>query len=671
MCGIAGLFRPAGLAPDDVGAVERMTAAQRHRGPAARGLFSDGRVALGHRRLSIIDLAAAANQPMGNEDGTIRVTYNGEIYNYRELRSQLVERGHCFRSHSDTEVIVHGYEEWGIERLLEQLRGMFAFGLYDSRRGLLLARDRLGIKPLYYYESSHAGMLLFASEVKALLTSRLVPNVRDMRAVAGFLLTGSVPAPATIVKGVSSLPAGHYLAVRDSGMRIRKYWELNTFAPGVSADIGHVRALLQDSVSRHLMSDVPLGVFLSAGVDSGALVAFASRAMTSSSDPADRIPDSVAQPFRAADDGVVQAFRPAHPIAPAHRLKTLTVVFDEQQFSEGSEAAAVGRRFGTDHQEIRITRSEFIGELPKIFAAMDQPTHDGVNTYFISRAARQAGLTVVLSGLGGDEVFWGYRHYRWLNGHAAWLTDCPSALRQMMTRAAAFVGRARGRENLMRMDFLQSGASSREVYLMLRGFFPPRHVMRLLDVDRRDVDGIVQQHFEPESVVDKAAPASAFNRIEFKRYLHDQLLRDTDVFGMAHSIEVRVPLLDHAIVEYAASLSPAAKTANRVNKPLLVGAVDDPLLFKAGAAKKKGFSFPMDSWMKDSANDLEDLAVGGDVLNRDAVRSLWKDFRAGHLHWSRAWALTVLGATNREASRVTRPSAIAFTAGSPVLMRPA
>jgi asparagine synthase (glutamine-hydrolysing) len=494
-----------------------------------------------------------------------------------------------------------------------------------------------------------------------------------MRAVAGFLLTGSVPAPATIVKNVSSVPAGHYLAVHDAVTTIRKYWDLNHVTPGGAANLEHVRVLLQDSVSRHLMSDVPLGVFLSGGVDSGALVALATRAMTSSSVPAAQ---PVVQAFRPAvrgpaGAGVGQAFRPAHPISRVHRLKTLTVVFEQQQFSEAAEAAGVASRFGTEHQQIRIMRSEFIAELPKILAAMDQPTHDGVNTYFISRAAREAGLTVVLSGLGGDEVFWGYRHYRWLNGRTGWLTGCPSAVRHAITGAATLVGRARGRENLMRMDFLRSGASSRELYLMMRGFFPPQHVMRLLDMDRHDVDGIVQQHFEPESVAGEATAASAFNRIEFKRYLHDQLLRDTDVFSMAHSIEARVPLLDHTIVEYAASLSSDQKMAKDINKPLLVDAVDDPLLFRAGTAEKKGFSFPMDSWMKNSADDLEDLAVGGDVLNRGAVRSLWKDFRAGQLHWSRAWALTVIGAMNREASPVRPSSPIASRTVSPALMRPA
>jgi asparagine synthase (glutamine-hydrolysing) len=607
---------------------------------------------LGHRRLSIIDVSAVANQPMSNEDGRIWVTYNGEIYNYPELRTQLIDRGHQFRSHSDTEVILHGYEEWGIDRLLEKLRGMFAFGLYDPSRGLLLVRDRLGIKPLYYYENKDAGLMLFASEVKALLTSRCVPNERDMQAVAGFLLTGSVPAPATIVKNVLCVPPGHYLVFREVDTAIRKYWDLNDVRPAdAPADIAHIRALLQDSVSRHLMSDVPLGIFLSGGVDSGALVAFAARAMAANAgDKSAANAISVAQPFRAAGfrgDPVAQPFRAAMSVAAQHRLKTLTVVFDERQFSEAAEAAEVARRFGTDHHQILITQSEFVSELPKFLAAMDQPTNDGVNTYFVSKAARQAGLTVVLSGLGGDEVFWGYKYYRWLNGRAAWLASCPTAARHVLTRGASLWGRARGRENLMRMDFLQSGASSRELYLLMRGFFPPRHVMNLLDIDRREVDCIVEQHFEAASGSSDITAASAFNRIEFKRYLHDQLLRDTDVFSMAHSVETRVPFLDHTLVEYAASLGSAEKigNGNGINKPLLVGAVDDPLLLKAGTAKKKGFSFPMDSWMKDSADDLQDMATSGNVLNRGAVKTLWEDFRGGRLHWSRAWALSVLGAS--------------------------
>jgi asparagine synthase (glutamine-hydrolysing) len=611
-------MRKNGLAPDDLPAVERMTAAQIHRGPAARGVHSHRRAVLGHRRLSIIDLSASANQPMCNEDGSVWITFNGEIYNFPELRSQLIARGHRFRSQSDTEVILHGYEEWGIEQLLEKLRGMFAFGLYDSTLGLILARDRLGIKPLYYYVDRNAELLVFASEVKALLASGSVPNERDMEAVAGFLLAGSVPAPATIVKGVSSLAPGHYLVFRTSGVTIRKYWALSENPSTRTGAVVDVRALLQDSIGRHLVSDVPLGVFLSGGVDSGALVAFASRAMRFASRRG--------------------------PRGAGGRLKTLTVTFDEAEFSEAREAAEIASRFATDHQEIRVTREDFVRELPKIVAAMDQPTNDGVNTYFVSKAARDAGLTVVLSGLGGDEVFWGYRHYRWLNGRARWLARCPSAARKAFAKGAAGWGRARGRDAWMRMAFLDGGTSTSQMYLLLRGFFPPQHVMKLLDIDRRQLDDLVEQHFDCSGALD-GTNASAFNRMELRRYLHDQLLRDTDVFSMAHSIEARVPYLDHMLVEYVASLRSDQKVGNGINKPLLVGAAHDPLLLAAGAAAKRGFSFPMDRWMKRSAGDLEDMAIAGNVVNRDAVRGMWKDFRAGHLHWSRAWALSVLGTT--------------------------
>jgi asparagine synthase (glutamine-hydrolysing) len=613
MCGIAGLVRHDALAPDDPAAVVRMTEAQTHRGPDTGGYYRDHCVVLGHRRLSIIDVSTAGSQPMSNEDGSIWLTYNGELYNHPELRSQLVSRGHQFRSRTDTEVIVHGYEEWGVEGLLEKLRGMFAFGLYDSRLGLLLARDRLGIKPLYYHLGPH-GLVMFASEVRALVASGQVSNERDMDAVAGFLLAGSVAAPRTIVRGVSSLLPGHYMLCRPEGAIIRKYWDLGVVQggePGAAEATERVRALLQDAVCRHLESDVPLGVFLSGGVDSGAVVALASRAR-----------------------------------AGVPPLTTLTVTFDEPELSEGPETEELAGRFHTDHREVRVTRAEFVSELPTIFAAMDQPTNDGVNTYFVSRAARQAGLTVVLSGLGGDEIFWGYRHHRRLGGAAGWLARCPSPARHALVRAAAAWGTVRGRDNWMRMAFLEDHTSSRELYLLMRGFFPPQHVMRLLGIGQQEMHATVERHFDGlnANAADQAS-ATGFNYLEVKRYLHDQLLRDADVFSMAHSIEVRVPLLDHLVVEYAAALRPALKMSNGVNKPLLVGAVDDPLLFKAGAAKKRGFSFPMDRWMKDSGGGLEEMAVDGGLLDREAVRGLWKDFRAGRLHWSRAWALTVLAAS--------------------------
>jgi asparagine synthase (glutamine-hydrolysing) len=595
MCGIAGLVRAEGLAPDDPAAVRRMTSAQLHRGPDADGFYMDSHAALGHRRLSIIDLSDAAAQPMSNEDGTVWLAYNGEIYNYRELRGQLVSKGHSFRSQSDTEAIVHGYEEWGIEGLLERLRGMFAFGLYDSRRGLILARDRMGIKPLYYFVSG--GTLLFASEVRALLASGAVPNQRDPKALAGFLLAGSVPSPLTIVEGVRCLPPGHYLTWKDGAVALQKYWDLGFESGDPAADL---REKLEDAVSRHLVSDVPLGVFLSGGVDSAALVALARRARRT-------------------------------------ELKTLTVVFEQRDLSEGHAAREIANRFETDHQEVLVTEDDFRRELPSIFAAMDQPTNDGVNTYFVSKAARQTGLTVVLSGLGGDEVFWGYRHYRWLNGGLPWLQRCPAPARKALVNGAAAFGSLRGRENWSRLGYLNRDVSSKEVYLSIRGFFGPQQVARLLGLKEirtacLDTDG-------PPGV-------NGFNYLEFKRYMHDQLLRDTDTFSMAHSLEVRVPFLDHTIVEYAARVEPAHKVANGINKPLLVNAVDDPLIREAAARSKQGFSFPMDRWMKRYAGELEEMSRGSDCVDGGEVRALWKGFRGGRLHWSRAWALAVLGASN-------------------------
>jgi asparagine synthase (glutamine-hydrolysing) len=276
---------------------------------------------------------------------------------------------------------------------------------------------------------------------------------------------------------------------------------------------------------------------------------------------------------------------------------------------------------------------------------MDQPTNDGLNTWFVAKAAREAGLTVVLSGLGGDEIFRGYRHYEWIRRGGRWVTHCPSVVRQALARGVAAWGRLRGQDNLMRMRFLAPRASSGELYLLMRGFFPPNHIMDLMGIGQSDIDAAVQRQFEGVSPIEAAGDGvGAFNYIEFKRYLHDQLLRDTDVFAMAHSIEVRVPFLDHPFIEYAAGVRPGFRQASGINKPLLAAAVGDPLLSRAGAAAKRGFSFPMDRWMKAASRELEEMATSGGILDRRAVGALWAQFRANRLHWSRAWALTVLGA---------------------------
>jgi asparagine synthase (glutamine-hydrolysing) len=620
MCGIAGLFRTGGdTTPADRRAVEQMAAAETHRGPDDGGLFQDARIVLGHRRLSIIDLSPTGHQPMSNEDRTVWVTYNGEIYNHAELAAELP--GHRFVSRCDTEVLLHGYEEWGIEGLLRRLRGMFAFAMYDARGSqpiCLLARDRLGIKPLYYI--ARPDSIAFASEVKALVVSGLVPNRKNPTALAGLLLLGSVPAPATGIQGVKCLLPGHYLVTGGTAVTAHKYWEPDNAEPGrpLGPPASGLREALADAVNRHLVSDVPVGVFLSGGVDSAALVALASRAKSS--------------------------------------LATLTVVFDEQEFSEGAEARQIAQKFGTGHREVRVTSQDFMRELPNVLRVMDQPTNDGVNTYFVSRAARQAGLTVVLSGLGGDEVFGGYKHYRWLARHGNSIrrfSALPRFLRQTVLSTAVGYGRMRGRENWMRLASLQDGVSDAGLYLALRGFFAPEQVRALLDVHSNEVRLAADEYLDalrpPNG--NGVATGPAFRRLEMRRYLHDQLLRDTDVFSMAHSIEVRVPYLDHVVVGQALAcqgrasacqLSRPARAAG--NKPLLTEAAGEPAVFEAARRSKRGFAFPFGKWMKLHSGELREMALAGGCLNRRTIGKLWNEFDRGRLHWSRAWMLAVIGA---------------------------
>jgi asparagine synthase (glutamine-hydrolysing) len=626
MCGIAGIFRlDAPATAGDILAVRRMLDAEAARGPDGAGLRKDGPAVLGHRRLAIIDLSDAAREPMANEDQSVWVTFNGEIYNFVELRQELQALGHRFRSRTDGEVLVHGYEAWGAPGLLRRLRGMFAFGLYDRRvRRLLLARDRMGIKPLYYTRSPQGDVVAFASEVRALARSGVVPPDGDAAALAGFLLLGSVPAPRTMLRDVACLPPGHYLEAGAGRFRVERYWALPEGPePGAETEprqaaAVELRARLDDTVRRHLVSDVPLGLFLSGGVDSAGLVALARRHERSA-------------------------------------LHTLTVAFEERTLDEGARARQVAAHHGTQHHEIRMTSGDFRLGLDGFFEAMDQPTHDGVNTYFIAQAARRAGLTVVLSGAGGDEVFWGYRHYHWLGRPSGWgglvprLLAAPAWLRRPLVGAAVALGRVRGREQWARLGYLGEAVSPERVYLALRGFYAPMQIRRLLDLGSTELDRLLGEIVEPEGLPPAAGGPGAFNRLETHRYLHDQLLRDTDVFSMAHAVETRVPYLDHTIVEYVAGLPASLKLHPGVNKPLLVEAVGDPLVAALARRPKMGFSLPMRAWMTRHAALLGPMASATDRLDRREVTRLWNAFRAGRLHWSRAWALVVLGATGRHA----------------------
>jgi asparagine synthase (glutamine-hydrolysing) len=624
MCGIAGYYSSSGpIGPENIAAIERVTSALAHRGPDDSGLFHDSAVVLGHRRLSILDLSADGRQPMSNENSTVRIAFNGEIYNYLELRKTLADSGHRFRSRSDTEVLIHGYEEWGIARLLEKLRGMFAFALYDSSNSqLILARDRLGIKPLYYVQGAGDRWTAFASETKALVAAGLASPEPDRRALAGFLLFGSIASPWTIRKQISCLQPGHYIVLSPGrDLAIHRYWDL---AEATAAErerqrhgsLPSIAETLQEAVASHLVSHAPLGVFLSGGMDSAAVVALASR-------------------------------------IHAGPLKTLTITFEEDAYNEAAEARLAARAFGTDHHELRVTSADFMSELPAFLAAMDQPTNDGVNTYFVSKAARQAGLKVVLSGVGADEVFWGYRHYSWLDGQTPWLRmllGLPKALRGPILSASALYGRTAGHERWRRLEYLRDQPTVGGLYSMTRGFFHLAQVSQLVGLSPNELKTLAEEvlstdpRLQPGARVDGAA----FNYLEVKRYLHDQLLRDADVFSMAHSIETRLPFLDHELVCRVACLPAAMKQPNGTNKPALLGAVPHPIVAAAGARAKMGFTFPIGRWLLDNSEPMREMALQSDQLDRRETGRLFQAFEAGRLHWSQAWAMVVLGATLRQ-----------------------
>jgi asparagine synthase (glutamine-hydrolysing) len=450
--------------------------------------------------------------------------------------------------------------------------------------------------------------------VKALIRGGALPDEAEPQALSAFLLFGFIPSPLTTAKNVHCLLPGHYLVASSDqpSAKIRRYWDLDPQPQtNDAATTDELRHHLARSVAEHLISDVPLGIFLSGGVDSAAIVALAARFGTSP-------------------------------------LTTLTVSFGEQKFDESRHALAIARGFHTQHHNVQVTAADFAMEMPVFLAAMDQPTNDGMNTWFVSKAARQCGLKAVLSGLGGDEVFWGYTHYRRAADGSPMrrvLTGLPAFARRGLLGGVALYGSMRGQEKWQRLEVLKNGVSAEGMYYSFRGFFAPDQAARLLGLTSREMNGVLERH-----VAELRPPgangcfrASGLNYIEMKRYLHDQLLRDCDVFSMAHSIEVRVPLLDHELVEHCTQLPDKAKLSNRINKPVLVQAVGDKAVTSAAGRKKIGFTLPLEQWMKAKSAELAEMATHPKVLQRRESAKLWHAFQSGRLHWSRAWGLLVLG----------------------------
>ena len=634
VCGICGVVGIKG-SPEAEAIVRRMMTALRHRGPDEEGLLvappGAASVTFGIRRLSIIDLAGG-HQPVYNEDGSVAVVFNGEIYNFQELRPQLEAAGHIFRTRSDTEVIVHAYEEWGRESV-HRLRGMFAFAVLDTRRlnedgapRLFLARDRLGIKPLYY--ACVNGALLFASEVRALLASQRVEPRLSAAALEAYLLFGSVAEPMTLVEGVFSVPPGHRatlcLSALPAEIDTEPYWNFADAAlaaetpsrPRPQEAAAQIRLLLEDVVRSHLIADVPLGIFLSSGLDSTALAALASR----------------------QQEG----------------LHTFTMAFPEQEFSEATLARRTAERLGTVHEELPLSGEDMLERLDEAVGALDQPTMDGINTYCVSWAARQVGLKVALSGLGGDEVFGGYSTFR----------STPRA--QRVARLGRMVPRAMRSATAQVAGMLRAGSRHADAarklasvwrnaedlphpYFLVRALFTPEQAERLLASASGPAAAPPWRMWLTETArqAERLDRFSSVSCLEMRSYMVNTLLRDTDAVSMSHSLEVRVPLLDHRLVEFVAQLPEAVKRQNRP-KALLIAALGELLPEEIVRQRKRTFTFPWERWLRGAlgkkvAEGLADLTPSlRPVLKQDAVRGVWQDFLAGRTSWSRPWSLYVL-----------------------------
>ena len=632
MCGICGAIDWTEFGKASA-LVQRMTPTMAHRGPDDEGHLSDGAIALGIRRLSIIDLDGG-HQPVFNEDRLVCAVINGEIYNFQELRQQLVDRGHNFRSRSDSEVVAHAYEEWGAD-CVDHLLGMFALAVYDrrpSRRAdsdskgtLFLARDRLGIKPLYYYHD--AQRLLFASEVRTLLASGVIPRELSRTAVESYLTFGSVSEPMTLIDGVLSIPPGHRLTIsldgRSSRLNPAPYWNLPA-SESANGNYAHedfepakcVRKLLEESVSQHLIADVPVGVFLSSGIDSTSLAALASRAVAG--------------------------------------IHTFTVAFPESEFSESAIARRTADKFGTSHKELLLGAADLVARLDEAVAALDQPSIDGVNTYFVSWGAKQADLKVALSGLGGDEVFGGYDTFRrtpQFQKISGLGNRVPKGLRLAMSAALSGAGdkTVRGDATRKLTALWDAPESLPHPYFFSRNLFTPSQVNELMRENQVGADKLWWSWLAEN--VEQTATRDVFTSIswmETRSYLVSTLLRDADSMSMAHSLEVRVPFLDHLLVEFVTKLPEKAKVQNGTTKALLVSALKDLLPLEVVQQAKRGFTFPWASWLCGPLKNgvergLKELAPElQSVLNRNKIEEVWNDYLNGHTSWARPWSLYVV-----------------------------
>ena len=617
MCGIAGFinFDPSAQ-PENPGRVLRnMLDKLRHRGPDDRGeerieIDTGPILHLGHQRFSIIDLSQAGHQPMSNDDDSVWISTNSEIYNYRELRNELAFQ---FHSQSDTEVLLRAYENWGVG-CLDRLVGMFSFAIWDSKKeALFIARDRLGIKPLYYHIKEQ--QFTFASELRSLLASGFTDRSINSTGLYQFLSFGHLKSPESIVNSVWELKPGHYLWIDKNGdWEEKEYW--NPFqgndVPVSTENIEQqVKEAVEQSVQCRRVSDVPLGAFLSGGIDSSVVVGTLA---SLSDDP----------------------------------VSTLTIGFKEKEFDESSFSQEIADRFKTRHQVLWLDEDQLLEALPSSLSAMDQPTIDGVNTFLISRSAHEAGLKVALSGLGGDELFGGYPSFQLvpkLLQRKKWIKSIP-----FMNSIAGLNRSLFPSDQSTKMEHWMKGKlSGAHEYFLIRALFCQDLLTDLFN-DQKLAQTEIEKDYQRTHNQLKQYPADdIFNQVSYLEtyhYLQNMLLRDADMMSMAHPLEVRVPFMDHRLVEMIFRLPGNEKDGTP--KRLLVNSMKSLLPENILSRKKMGFTFPFEIWMRGAlCSEIETVLLSplqqlDDLISQQSVTNIWNEFISGRISWSRPWSLYVL-----------------------------
>ncbi len=611
MCGISGIYGISNVTKAS-GMVHLMNKSIAHRGPDDEGFYVEENIALGHRRLAILDLSPAGHQPMHSADDTLEIIFNGEVYNFLQIQKLIPE--HTFKTKSDTEVILAAYKKWG-KNCMQYFNGMFAFAIWDKvKKELFIARDRMGIKPVYYYQKD--GVILFASEIRSILESGIVPRKINKDALTDYFTYQTVHAPATIVKDIYMLMPGHHATISSRGMSIEKWWSPKDNYSRASEGKSYQQVcddiynLLAESVELRLISDVPFGAFLSGGIDSSAVVGLMSRVQK--------------QP-----------------------VKTFTIVFDEEEFSEAKYARQVAELFKTDHHEFRLTPEDFLNDLPIAMSSLDHPSGDGPNSYIVSRITRQNGITMALSGLGGDELFAGYPVFnRTLQlNEKQWLWNMPKAIRQLAGTAYKTIKPGSTALKMMQLLELENGKLE-NTFPLSRQVGNPDVLKSLLASNYRSADEI--KRILQQELGNSSLPVlSEVSVAEITTYMQNVLLRDTDQMSMAVALEVRVPFLDYKLVEYVLGVKDEYKKPI-FPKKLLVDSLKGMLPDSIVHRKKMGFVFPWEVWLKSELKSLCESRIKAlaqrSIVQGNVLLDMYDRFQKGdkNVRWLDIWLCVVL-----------------------------